>query len=438
MFTNLPPTPPPKPHLPGPAATRKWWEAVQRGDVGVLEREVSRMRDKHARMLLQLNHPSSFKTNDAINTFPTNITLQQAISDLINMQQPWTKVSIDNDDPYLDEYDGGSSALSLATGKGHTEVISYLLSLGCVDLSLTDAQGMHAMHQACVQGNADILKILLLACPNRAIQFSLLKSRDKRAMDCRKLVSVGRDEWQSAGVTAHSSGSFMRRKKHITKLLNLPFIIGKKWWINKTDRRKKRRRLGQGKHGDNAGSRNFDLTQSLVSSPPAPNVIKKYSSHINKKAMQHLILASRRTRSPLSTLTNEHIWLTALEYDEDEELELGSAIAHSPKLKQSMESIHTVQKAKQSLIVLRFVLNMRKVRNESVLNGTTVSLLLKKRDGAMDKNGLRMSWHNVDEKSREKKEMEWMEREDKRCTQLRSYLTVETIKMNQLVSSMCM
>ena len=57
------------------------------------------------------------------------------------------------------------------------------------------------MHQACVQGNADILKILLLACPNRAIQFSLLKSRDKRAMDCRKLVSVGRDEWQSAGVT---------------------------------------------------------------------------------------------------------------------------------------------------------------------------------------------------------------------------------------------
>ena len=416
---------PPKPHLPGPAATRKWWEAVERGDVGVLEREVSRMRDQHSRMLLHLHHPRF--TGGAIHRFPAHITLQQAISDLVNMQQPWVLIE-GNDDPYLDQYDGGSSALSMATGKGHTEIVSYLLSLGCVDLGLIDAQGMNVLHHACIQGNADILKMLLLSCPNRSIQLKLLQARDKRAMDCKKMVAVGRSDWQSAGVTAHSSGSFLRRKAY-QKLL-LPTI---KWWKNRNHRRSVRRRLGQGIHGDNAGSRDFDTARDLVVSPPAPAHSSKSQGIISKTSLKTLLLlASRRTRSPLSTLNNEIIWLTALEYDEGEELELGSAIAHSPALKTAMESVTTVMKAQQALVMLRFILNMRKGRKGGE-GENKVSLLLEKRSGcAQDEQGQRLSWFSVDEKKRQQQETASMADEDRNSEKYRPYLTVDTLKLCQL------
>ena len=154
--------------LLGPAATRKWWEAVKRGDVGVLERQVSLVHDKHARSLLAQNY-SHYGSSTINDNFPSSLTLQQAVSNLINMQQPWEKV-LKDEDPYLDEFDGGSSALILACGFGHTSIVSFLLSLGCVDLALTDANGMHALHHACVQGNADIVKILLAANPDLEIK----------------------------------------------------------------------------------------------------------------------------------------------------------------------------------------------------------------------------------------------------------------------------
>ena len=434
-------TTPPLPHLPGIAATKQWFLAAERGDVGVLEKQVSRMRDRHSRMLLHQNHPHF--TGGAIHKFPTNITLQQAISDLINMQQPWTKV-IGNDDPYLDEYDGGSSAMTIAAGKGHTQVVSFLLSLGCQDLGLTDAQGMSALHHTCVQGNADILKMLLISCPSRSVQLALLNARDNRALDCRKLVAVGKAEWQSGGLSAHSSGSFLRRKAY-QKLL-LPTV---RWWKNKKDRRKKRRRLGQGISCDNAGARDFERTQNLVSFPPGPQTEPRLVGCLRPDSLATLLLASRRTRSPLSTLSNEHIWLTALEYDEEEELELGSAVAHSPLLKTSLETIDTVSKAKQLLVVLRFALNMKKGKaaiksinqhnnNNNNNNNNEMSLLLQTRStGAgsgnkVDANGNRISWHNQDDTAKQHQEMAWLNAEDVQSNTLRSYLTVNTLKLNQL------
>ena len=417
-----------KPHLPGPAATRQWFLAAERGDVGLLEKQVSRMRELHSRMELHKNHPHF--TGGKVHNFPTDITLEQVISDLINMQQPWTKV-VDNDDPYLDEYDGGSSAMLIAAARGHTEIVSFFLSLGCQDLGLTDAQGMNAFHHSCVQGNADILKMLLLACPSSSIQVALLNARDKRAMDCRKLVSVGKSEWQSSGKSAHSSGSFLRRKAYQTLLL--PTI---RWWKNRKDRRNKTRRLGNGISGDKAGSRNFDLTQSLVAFPPAPQCNRLSSGSIGKKSLVSLVLASRRTRSPLTTLSNEHIWLTAMEYDDEEELELGSAVAHSSILKKSLETIDTVIKAKQLLIVLRFALNMKKGRlaSSNRCADSRLELLINTRDGQinLDKDGKRISWHNQDNRSKQNQEIKWMTEEDKKSTKIRSYLTVDTIKLSQL------
>ena len=447
--------------LLGPAATRKWWEAVKRGDVGVLERQVSLVHDKHARSLLAQNY-SHYGSSTINDNFPSSLTLQQAVSNLINMQQPWEKV-LKDEDPYLDEFDGGSSALILACGFGHTSIVSFLLSLGCVDLALTDANGMHALHHACVQGNADIVKILLLSCPSRSMQLMLIGVRDKRAMDCRKLVAVGQSDWQSAGVSAHSSGSFLRRKAY-QKLL-LPTV---QWWKSRKDRRKRRRRLGAGPGGDNAGSRDFDRAQDLLSCPPAPisqgsssgsgttssssssssSSSRRLEGVIGKDSMDKiLLLASRRTRSALSSLSNEHIWLTAMEYDETEELELGSAVAHSPALKKGMETVTTVSSAKLTLVVLRFLLNMRKGKlgvgvGDAAANGEReeqngLHVLLKERGGANDASGVRISWHNVDEQARQKQENEWMSLEDASSNKVRSYLTVETLKMLQLESLYC-
>ena len=422
-------------HLPGPAATRKWFEAATRGDVGVLERQVSRMRDQHSRMLLHQTHPHF--SGGAVANFPIHLTLDQAIGDLINMQQPWIQVdeATAAHDPYLDDYDGGSSAMILAAGKGHTEIVQYLLSLGCVNLGLTDAHGMTALHHTCVQGNADILKMLLLSCPTRSVQLTLLHARDARAMDCKKLVATGRSEWQSGGITAHASGSFLRRKAYQTLLLP-----GIRWWNNRKDRRAKRRRLGQGPSGDNAGARDFDRAQDLCSFPPGPaNDQRLLSSVVTQRTLQTLLLASRRTRSSLATLSNEHIWLTALDYSEEEELELGSAVAHSPLLKTGMETVQTVSQAKQLLIVLRFLLNMKKGRAAIATTTTTaeeteMSLLLQSRGGAgYDSNGVRISWHNKDEKARQQEETTQMQSEDVKATRIRSYLTVDTLQLQQLL-----
>ena len=205
--------------LPGRNATQSWWNACARGQVGAVEHAVAQVRARHARALQALERQTDGGGADEASARLRMRILYEidAVRELLEMTQPAegnasTAAGSDNADPYASaEASGGGTALHVATAHGHLDIVSYLLSLGA-PLDRYDANGRHALHLACTQGWADLVKLLLLHCPTRQFQIQLLKQPDCRAMCCRDICQVARKEWLAAGISAHVSGSFLRRK----------------------------------------------------------------------------------------------------------------------------------------------------------------------------------------------------------------------------------
>ena len=444
--------------LPGMSGQRAWWLACERGQIGNIEKEVSKTQERYARLLRHLEDKSI--GTHSLNGKILQLVMQiDPVAELLEMTQPIVQPGKSqeggedycqdehSDDPYANaESSGGGTALHIASSYGHTDIVSFLLSLDAPQ-DRYDANGRHPLHLACTQGWADVVKLLLLNCPSRHMQRNLLKTQDCRAMCCRLMCDAARREWLSAGISAHVSGSFLRRKLGV---ISLPRI---QWWKNRKDRRKNRRRKGRGIAGDESGARDFERTRDLILAPPPPNVggdqskiFAQNSQCQSYKQLDHKAMPQgrmqRRTRSPLSSLSNAIIWRTALNYDEAEEIQLGTAVAHAPRLKLRLEEVKTVDTAKRILGVIRPALALglyRRKRSWGDRSGgfiashiEEIKLIAARKRRRLEQGGSNLDWQSVDEAARQKCELEHMAREDEICLRARPYLTLPHLKLCRL------